>query len=388
MALEYRSNKSVTGKSRRMISYGKQSINEEDIACVVDVLRSSHLTQGKQVNFFEEAMSNICSVSFAISVNSGTAALHIACLSLGLKAGDVVWTSPISFVASANCAKYCGAEVDFVDIEMNTGLMSVSALEEKLIKAKIDNCLPKIVIPVHYSGQSCNMKKIASLSNEYGFKIIEDACHALGATYEETVIGECKYSDVTVFSFHPVKMITTGEGGVAVTNSEKLSEKMYSLRSHGIEAKQGITPWFYEQKELGYNYRMPDINASLGLSQLKRLSGFVEKRRKIANRYLDKIISPNVSFLTEMSYGLSCYHLFPILLKSNEKRLSLYNKLLENDIKTQVHYIPIYKQPYYKNIKGNWPNSEEFYSRVLSIPIYFDLDFSLQKEVSNIINSI
>ncbi len=371
-----------------MIYYGRQSINDDDITSVIEVLKSSHLTQGKQVEFFESAISDLCTVKYAISVNSGTAALHVACLSLGLKPGDIVWTSPISFVASANCARYCGAQVDFVDIDISTGLMSVSALEEKLIQAKKSNTLPKIVIPVHYSGQSCDMKAISILSKVYGFRVIEDACHALGASYLNSCVGNCEYSDISVFSFHPVKMITTGEGGVAVTNSAKLSEKMSCFRSHGITPKQDVAPWFYEQIGLGYNYRMPDINASLGLSQSKRLPYFVSSRREIAARYIEKIDNPEVVCLSELGYGRSSYHIFPILLKSQEKRMCLYNKFLDNGIKTQVHYIPIYKQPFYQDVKGRWPNSDMFYDRVLSLPIYIELECSTQKNVIEIINSI
>ncbi|MBP9163940.1 MAG: UDP-4-amino-4,6-dideoxy-N-acetyl-beta-L-altrosamine transaminase, partial [Leptospiraceae bacterium] len=307
-----------------MIPYGKQDISQADIDMVTEVLKSDFLTQGPMVNRFEQSLAEKCNVEYATSVNSATAALHIACLALGVGKGDIVWTSPITFVASANCALYCGAEVDFVDIDPRTYNISPERLEEKLLSAEKIGKLPKVVIPVHLAGQPCEMDKIQKLSQRFGFKIIEDASHAIGGSYKGEPIGNCKYSDITVFSFHPVKIITTGEGGMAVTNNKELSAKMYRLRSHGITrnpAEMTHTPdgqWYYQQIELGYNYRMTDIQAALGVSQLTRLDEFVSKRHSIAshyNRLLDDkiVIKP---FQHPDSY--SGFHLYIIRLKLKE----------------------------------------------------------------------
>lgn len=274
-----------------MIPYGRQSINQDDIDAVVDVLRSDFLTQGPQVPVFEQVVSNYCNAQYAVAVNSATSALHIACLALDLKPGDILWTSPITFVASANCALYCGATVDFVDIDPRTYNLSVSALEQKLDHAKKNGKLPKILVAVHLCGQSCEMQQIHALSQKYGFKIIEDASHAIGGRYQGEPIGSCKYSDITVFSFHPVKIITTAEGGIAVTNQKELADKMDLFRGHGVTRDPDLMTqepdgsWYYQQIALGFNYRMTELHAALGVSQMQRLDQFVSQRHKLANRY-------------------------------------------------------------------------------------------------------
>ena len=355
-----------------MISYGKQSINQDDIDAVVDVLNSNFLTQGPKVVEFENDLSSYCGAKYAKAVSSGTAALHLAYLAIGLKKGDLVWTVPNTFVATANAALYCGAKVDFVDIDSNTYNMSVSELESKLIQAKRDGKLPQLVVPVHFAGQSCEMKKIWNLSKEYKFKIIEDASHALGGDYLNSKVGCCEYSSMSVFSFHPVKMITTGEGGVIMTNNKILNEKIDILRSHGITKdqarfkNQSDGDWYYEQHELGLNYRLTDIQAALGISQLKRLDSFVAKRRDIVKKYFQKL--DNCILPYQHPDTNSSWHLFVIKTKH---RKTLYKKFKKNGIIPQVHYIPVNKQPLYK--RGKLLNSENFYQHCLSLPIYYDL---------------
>ena len=359
-----------------MIPYGRQNIIEEDIAGVCETLRSDFLTQGPKVVEFERAISEYCQVKHATAVNSATSALHLACLALGVESGDLVWTSPISFVASANCALYCNANVDFVDVDSESGLMSVKALEEKLAIAFVNEKLPKVIIPVHFSGQSCDMLAISNLAKKYKIYVIEDACHALGAVYLDGKIGNCKHCDICVFSFHPVKMITTGEGGVALTNSNILYEKMVKLRSHGINKNDQSPPWAYEQYYLGYNYRMSDIAATLGLSQLKRLESFVSKRRHIATQYKEKLNNFHFKPILQYKQGESSFHLYPVLVTDSETRRALYDYLHINGIAAQVHYIPIYQQPYYKKMGYlPLPNSEYFYERTISLPIFYDLTF-------------
>jgi len=376
-----------------MIPYGKQDINQADIDSVVDVLQSDFLTQGPQVPLFEKVVSNYCGTTFGVAVNSATSALHIACLALGLVKGDWLWTSPNSFVASANCGLYCGAKIDFVDIDPQTYNLSAEKLEKKLIQAKQDDNLPKIVIPVHFSGQSCDMKKIHSLSQEYGFKIIEDASHAIGGKYLDQPIGGCQYSDITVFSFHPVKIITTAEGGLATTNDEKLAERMQLFRSHGVTrdpilmSKSSEGDWYYQQVDLGFNYRMTELQAALGISQMQRLDDFVAKRHILQKRY-DLLLSiPLITrpFQDEDSY--SALHLYPIqidLNKVSKNREQVFDELREAGVGVNVHYIPIHTQPYYRKFgfkDGDFPNSENYYEAALSLPLYSGMSFQEQDKV-------
>ena len=355
-----------------MISYGKQSINQDDIDAVVDVLKSDFLTQGHKVVEFENDLSNYCEATYVKVVNNGTAALHLAYLAIGLERGDIVWTTPNTFVATANAALYCGATVDFVDIDPRTYNLSIDHLKGKLIQAKKDNKLPKLVVPVHFAGQSCEMKAIWELSKEYGFKVIEDACHALGGEYLNKKVGSCEYSDMAVFSFHPVKMITTGEGGAITTNNDQLNEKIELLRSHGITKdvtkfdNQSDGDWYYEQQALGFNYRLTDIQAALGISQLKRLDSFVERRREIVKQYFDKLDNSVLPY--QHPDTNSSWHLFVI---QTEDRKATYEQLKTQGIMTQVHYIPVTSQPFYNRKKLK--NSDDFYRHCLSLPIYADL---------------
>lgn len=368
-----------------MISYGRQSISEEDIAAVVAVLRSDYLTQGPVVAQFEAAVCEYTGAAHAVAVNSGTAALHVACRALGLGPGDVLWTTPVTFVASANCALYCGAEIDFVDIDPQTYTMSVPALAEKLARAQLNGRLPKIVVPVHMCGLSCDMEAIATLSEQYGFAIIEDACHAIGGRYQDITIGSCRYADITVFSFHPVKTITTGEGGMAMTNNRELAEKMRLLRSHGITRdEQHMTnqpegPWYYEQIELGYNYRMTDFQAALGMSQLSRLDDFIARRNAIAQRYDAELAGLALAPQARTTQGYSAFHLYVVQLdlkRLNKTRLDVVSDLQHNGILTNVHYIPVHLQPWYRRLgfqPGDFPQAEHYYQAALSLPIYPDL---------------
>ena len=334
----------------KYLPYGRQSITSSDIFNVKKVLKSDFLTTGPTIKLFEESLGKYCKSKFAVAVNSATSALHIACLAIGVKKNDIVWTSPISFVASANCALYCGAKIDFVDINIDTFNMSIDSLKKKLIVAKKKDKLPKVVIPVHLAGYTCEMIEIHKLSKKYGFKIIEDASHAIGASYNNKKIGSCHYSDIAVFSFHPVKIITSGEGGVAMTNDKKLSKKMKSLREHGIEKKLNKNniqkPWYYQQQDLGFNYRMSDIHASLGLGQLKKINKFVKKRNLIARYYRNKLKSLPIKFQEEKKNIYSTYHLF-IILVPRVLHLKLFRFLRKNRIFINLHYIPIFLHPYY-----------------------------------------
>ncbi len=374
-----------------MIPYGRQSISQADIDAVVEVLKSDFLTQGPVVPRFEQAVADYCGAKFGVAVNSGTAALHIACLALGVGPGDWVWTSPISFVASANCALYCGAQVDFVDIEPDTGNMCALELERKLITAQAEGKLPKVVIPVHFAGLPCDMQEIHRLGQEYGFRIIEDACHALGARYHGEPTGNGRYSDITVFSFHPVKIITTGEGGMAMTNNPALAKTMRMLRSHGITREpedfinESDGPWYYEQQMLGFNYRMTDIQAALGLSQMANLDEFLDKRRAIAARYQAKLPELSIEVLANRDDRLSAWHLFVIKIPA-EKRKTLFEQLRATDIGVNVHYIPIFSQPYYQPESGaRVGGSRDFYQTIISIPSYPMLSADLQ---GNVIQSL
>ncbi len=380
-----------------MIPYGRQDINQSDIDSVVNVLKSDFLTQGPQAPLFEKTVSEYCEARYGVAVNSATSALHIACLALGLKEGDYLWTSPNSFVASANCGLYCDAKIDFVDIDPKTHNLSATELERKLIQAKKENKLPKVLIPVHFAGQSCNMKKIHFLSQEYEFKIIEDASHAIGGKYLEKPIGGCQYSDITVFSFHPVKIITTAEGGLATTNSKELAEKMRLFRSHGITRDKGLMTrdpdgdWYYQQVGLGFNYRMTELQAALGISQMQRLDEFVAKRHILQERY-DLLLSdlPIIEPYQDKD-NYSALHLYPIqidLNKISKNREQIFNVLRENGIGVNVHYIPIHTQPYYSQFgfsEGDFPNSESYYSRVISIPLFHTMTAEQQDEVLDVL---
>jgi UDP-4-amino-4,6-dideoxy-N-acetyl-beta-L-altrosamine transaminase len=383
----------------KMIPYGRQNINQNDIDHVISVLKSDFLTQGPVVMTFEKELANFAKSKYAVAVNSATSALHIACLSLGLKKGDILWTSPISFVASSNCALYCGADVDFVDIDPRTYNMSTSELEKKLIKAKRTNKLPKIVIPVHLAGQSCDMEKIHSLGKKFGFKIIEDASHAIGGKYKGRNIGNCCYSDLTIFSFHPVKIITTGEGGAILTNDETLYAKVQQLRSHGITrnpsemSKPLDGPWYYEQIDLGFNYRMTDLQAALGISQLKRINTFIKKRQQIALLYNKLLANSKLILPYQDIDNKSSFHLYIIRVPSNGNlvRRELFERLRANGILVNLHYIPIYKHPYYqtrcKIKETDFPQSEKYYKEAISLPIYFDLQDSEVHKIVNILNT-
>ena len=383
-----------------MIPYGKQDINQADINSVIDVLRSDNLTQGPQVPAFEKVVAEYCGAEFGIAVNSATSALHIACLSLGLKEGDWLWTSPNSFVATANCGLYCEAKVDFVDIDPQTYNLSADELEKKLIKARKEGKLPKVVIPVHFAGQSCNMRKIHYLSQEYGFKIIEDASHAIGSKYLEKPVGGCQYSDITIFSFHPVKIITTAEGGLATTNSKEISDKMRLIRSHGITRDNSLMSrspdggWYYQQVDLGFNYRMNELQAALGVSQMQRLDEFVAKRHILQERY-DSLLSnlPIIKPYQDID-SYSALHLYPIqidLNKVSKNREQIFNALTENGIGVNVHYIPIHTQPYYLQFgfnEGDFLNSEAYYRRAISIPLFHKMTLGQQDTVIDLLKRV
>ncbi|MGY5796098.1 UDP-4-amino-4,6-dideoxy-N-acetyl-beta-L-altrosamine transaminase [Rheinheimera faecalis] len=384
-----------------MIPYGRQSISDEDIQAVVDTLKSDFLTQGPAVPAFEQALASYCNVPYAVAVNSATSALHIACLALDVNAGDRVWTSPISFVASANCALYCGAQVDFVDVEPDTGLMSVKALAAKLQQAATNNTLPKVLIPVHLAGHSCAMQQIATLCQPYGIRIIEDASHSVGGSYlqqkdgQQQKIGSCQFSDITVFSFHPVKIITTAEGGVALTKDLTLAARMQLLRSHGITRNQDDMtevshgPWYYQQVELGLNYRMTDLQAALGLSQLKQLDAFVAKRLEAVARYRSLLQNLPLDLPEECPAGQSAWHLYIIQLHDENRRLAVFEALRRAGIGVNVHYIPIHTQPYYQQLGFQWgdfPQAEAFYSRIISLPLYADLTAEQQQQVASALN--
>ena len=365
-----------------MIPYGKQEITEDDIEAVIKVLKSDFITQGPVIPAFEKAVATYCGANHSIAVNSATSALHIACRALGVGEGDVVWTSPISFVASSNCALYCGAKIDFVDIDPKTYNLSVEKLEEKLIKAEKQASLPKVVIPVHLTGQSCEMEKIHSLSKKFGFKIIEDASHAIGGRYQGRPVGGCQYSDITVFSFHPVKIITTAEGGLALTNDKDLAEKLALLRSHGITRDPAFMqntdhgPWYYEQIDLGYNYRITDLQAALGLSQLDRLDEYIEKRHELCQDYKKALAGLPLTLPWQHPATYSACHLYVIRLKLDQIHKShreIFEELRSKDIGVNVHYIPIHTQPYYQELgfeSGDFPNAEHYYQEALSLPLY------------------
>ena len=375
------------------IPYGRQDISAADIQAVVEVLRSDYLTQGPAVPAFEKSIADYCNTQYALAVNSATSALHIACLALGVGPGDTVWTSPITFVASANCALYCGARIDFVDIDPRSYNLSVERLAEKLAQAEKAGLLPKVVIPVHLCGQPCDMAGIHALAQRYGFKIIEDASHAIGGQYRGQPIGNCNYSDITVFSFHPVKIITTGEGGMALTNDAQLAKRMQLLRSHGItreanemtQAPDG--PWYYQQIELGFNYRMTDLQAALGISQMQRLDEFIARRHALAERYDNKLAAFPIVTPWQHPDSYSGRHLYVIRLKTDlitKSHREVFEALRAADIGVNVHYIPVYRQPYYENLgfkPGHCPEAEHYYSEAISLPMYPALTEAQQDRV-------
>ncbi len=366
-----------------MINYGRQTIDKKDVEEVKKVLESDFLTTGPKIKEFEDKFADYVGVKYAVAVANGTAALHLACLAAGLTDGDELITSPMTFAASANCGLYCGAKPRFVDIN-ERGLINVDKIEEKVVDKT------KVIVPVHYSGLACNMKKIKKVADKNDLIIIEDACHALGGKYKGSKIGDCQYSDMAVFSFHPVKHITTGEGGMITTNSMELYEKLLILRTHGITKKEDNFvndkdgPWYCEMQELGFNYRLSDIQCALGVSQLNKIDEFVAKRGEIADKYKKAFEDmDNVEVIEENEGQLNAYHLFVVKV-DKEKRLDLFNYLKENDILCQVHYIPVYWHPYYQKLgyeRGLCPKAEDFYGKILSLPIYPSLKDEGQKEV-------
>lgn len=383
-----------------MIPYGKQDINKADIEAVLAVLQSDFLTQGPQVPLFEKTVADYAGAQYAIAVNSATSALHIACLALGVAEGDCLWTSPNTFVASANCGLYCGATVDFVDIDPKTYNMCANRLEEKLIQAKQQNALPKVVIPVHFAGQSCDMRRIQQLSLEYGFKIIEDASHAIGGRYLDQPIGGCQYSDITVFSFHPVKIITTAEGGLATTNDSELAQKMQLLRSHGVTrdpelmTKPAEGAWYYQQVDLGFNYRMTELQAALGISQMTRLDAFVAERHALQQRYHELLADLPVVVPYQCLDSYSALHLYPIqidLETVSQTHSQIFDALRENGIGVNLHYIPVHTQPYYQKMgfkQGDLPNAEYYYSRAISVPMFHELTYEMQDQIVDVLRKV
>lgn len=379
-----------------MIPYGRQDITQSDIDAVVDVLRSDFLTQGPRGPAFEAAVARHCTAEHAVAVNSATSALHIACLALGLGPGDWLWTSPITFVASANCGLYCGAQVDFVDIDPLTFNMSVDALAAKLAQAKPAGRLPKVVIPVHMTGQPCDMQAIHALAQKYGFRIIEDASHAIGARYRGEPVGCCRYSDIAVFSFHPVKIITTAEGGMAVTNDRTLAERMALLRSHGITRDAELMthaadgPWCYQQVDLGFNYRMTDLQAALGLSQMARLDAYVTRRHELADRYDRLLADLPVATPHRADYAYSALHLYVIRVGSETgvERATVFERLRGAGIGVNVHYIPVHMQPHYVALGArvgysaeSFHQANKYYAGAISLPLYATLSNGQQDTV-------
>ena len=376
-----------------MIYYGRQNINAKDIQSVVDVLNSDFLTQGPVLEQFEKKVADYCGAKYAVAVTNATSALHIACKAAGLGHGGSLWTSPITFTASANCGRYCGANVDFVDIDKATYNMSPASLEQKLKKAKAAGKLPKVVVPVHLAGQSCDMQAIYKLAQEYGFTVLEDASHAIGADYLDTKVGSCAYSDMTVFSFHPVKIITTGEGGLVLTNNEDLYKKLCLYRSHGITRDDELMtheadgPWYYQQVDLGYNYRMTELQAALGYSQMDRLDEFVARRRQLVARYdaLLKdlpVITPHVLDGANPSWHL--YMVWADFSKLSIDKVQLFDEMKKRGIVLNLHYIPVHTQPYYQALgfkQGNFPVSEKYYEGIFTLPLYYSLTEKQQDEV-------
>lgn len=380
-----------------MIYYGRQNINENDINTVIDVLKSDFLTQGPAIERFEKRVAEYCGAKYAVAVTNATSALHIACKAVGLGEGDILWTSPITFTASANCGRYCGADVDFVDIDDSTYNMSVDELEKKLKSAKK---LPKVVVPVHLAGQSCDMKRIYELSRQYGFTVLEDASHAIGADYLDTKVGSCKYSDMTVFSFHPVKIITTGEGGMVLTNNEELYKKLVLFRSHGITrdvdmmTHEADGPWYYQQVNLGFNYRMTDIQAALGWSQMDRLDEFVSRRRYLVERYNELLKDLPIRTPYRCECANPSWHLYIARIdftKIGFTKKELFARMKEKGVMLNLHYIPVHTQPYYQNLGlkfGDYPVSENYYEEAFTLPLYYDLTDEMQDYIISVLSEI
>ena len=389
----------MSSVSRSFLPYGRQTISEADIAAVEAVLRSPFLTQGPAIPAFEQAVAAKVDARYGIAVNSATSALHIACLALGLGPGDCLWTSPITFVASANCGRYCGAEVDFVDIDPATGLMSLAALEQKLQQAEREGTLPKVVVPVHLTGSSCNMAAIGSLAQRYGFAVLEDASHAIGGRYQGEPVGNCRHSAIAVFSFHPVKIITTGEGGLATTNDPQLAQRMAELRSHGLvrEAESfeqpPAGPWVYEQQRLGFNYRITDIQAALGLSQLQRLDEIVSERNRQLQNYLELLADLPVKLLEVPEDVLSSVHLAVIRLvqATAEQHRRVFEGLRAAGIGVQLHYSPVHLQPYYRRLgfrEGDFREAEAYGTNAISLPLFPGLLIEDQQRVVRTLASL
>ncbi|EGO62287.1 UDP-4-keto-6-deoxy-N-acetylglucosamine 4-aminotransferase [Acetonema longum DSM 6540] len=375
------------------IPYARQNINQDDIQTVIQVLQSDFLTQGPAVERFEQAVAAYCGAKYAVAVNSATSGLHIACMAAGLGSGDILWTSPNTFVASANCGLYCGATADFVDIDPRTYNLSVAELAEKLNRSRQQGTLPKVVIPVDFSGQSCEMKSIRELAKEYGFTLIEDASHAIGGCYQDNKVGSCQFSDMTVLSFHPVKIITTAEGGMVLTNREDLYEKLLLLRSHGITRNPAKMvgdshgPWYYQQVDLGFNYRLTDLQAALGCSQLQRIDEFVARRQVLAARYNQALSRLPLTIPYQHPDAYSAYHLYVIRLhtgKLRKTRRQIFEELVGAGINVNLHYIPVHTQPYYQRLgfkPGDFPRAEQYYQEAISLPMYFGLTDAMQDRV-------
>ena len=382
----------MSNAPQAFLPYGRQTITEADVAAVEAVLRSPFLTQGPAVPAFEQAVAAHVGATHGVAVNSATSALHIACLALGLGDGDRLWTSPITFVASANCGRYCGAAVNFVDIEPATGLMSVTALEQKLQQAEREGTLPKVVVPVHLAGSSCDMAAIGAMAQRYGFAVLEDASHAIGGTSQGAQVGNCRHSAICVFSFHPVKIITTAEGGLATTNDPKLAQRMADLRSHGITKEESRFerpapgPWSYEQQELGFNYRLTDLQAALGLSQLERLEAIVAERQQLHDVYRQKLAPLPASLLEIPANVCSALHLAVIRLHNTdpEEHRRVFVGLRAAGIGVQLHYTPVHLQPYYRRLgfaEGDFPQAEAYARNAISLPLYTRLQEQQQQRV-------
>lgn len=382
------------------IPYGRQDISQADIDAVVEVLRSDFLTQGPAVARFEAAVLAHTGAGHALAMNSATSALHVACMALDLGPGDALWTTPITFVASANCALYCGATVDFVDIDPRTYNLCPDALARKLEEAETDGKLPKVVVAVHLSGQPCDMKRLKALSQRYGFRLIEDASHAIGGSYLGEPIGNCRYSDICIFSFHPVKIITTAEGGMALTNDADLARRMEMLRTHGITRDPGLManvpdgPWYYEQLELGYNYRMTDMQAALGASQMVRIEEFIDRRHELAARYDRLLADLPLTLPWQHPDGRSGLHLYVIRLqldRTNRTHREVFDELRARGVLVNLHYIPIYRQPYYARFghdAADFPESEAYYREAISIPMFHAMSDAQQDRVVEALRDI
>ena len=379
-----------------MIPYGKHLVDEQDIDAVVDVLRNQFLTQGAIVPQFEQALCDYTGCQYATAVNSATSGLHVACLAVGVGQGDIVWTVPNSFVASANCALYCGADIDFVDIDVATRNIDVNALTNKLVNASKSNSLPKVLIVVHFSGLSCDMHVIHALTQKYGIALVEDAAHALGGSYKHTKVGSCQYSDMAVLSFHPVKSITSAEGGAVLTNSKVYDDRIKLFGKHGVtrDVKQMETeshgPWYYQQIELGYNYRLSDLHAALGLSQLRKLDAFILRRTELALNYQEMLTDLPLKLPVLRDYSKSAWHLYMVELTQHDRK-SVFEQLHAKGVGVNVHYIPIHLHPFYQKMgfkQGDFPGAEFFYNNALTLPLFPSLSDQQQNTVIEVLHEI